>query len=69
MFLGYLVGMPYPRDTRENQLSPSIMTLHIPIMLSTCFTSWEGYLATRENSFDLQFALTLHTLSHIQPIQ
>ena len=32
MFRGYLTGRPYPRDTRESQLSPSIMTLRIPVM-------------------------------------
>ena len=32
MFRGYLVGRLYPRDTRENQLSPSVMTLSIPVM-------------------------------------
>ena len=35
MLCGYLMGRPYPRDTRENQLSPSIMTLRIPIMCRT----------------------------------
>ena len=32
MFRGYLVGRLYPRDTHENQLSPSVMTLRIPVM-------------------------------------
>ena len=32
MFRGYLVGRPYPRDTRETQLSPSVLTLRIPVM-------------------------------------
>ena len=32
MFRRYLAGRPYPRDTRESQLSPSIMTLRIPVM-------------------------------------
>ena len=27
-----LAGRPYPRDTRETQLSPSVQTLHIPVM-------------------------------------
>ena len=32
MFRGCLTGRPYPRDTRETQLSPSVLTLHIPVM-------------------------------------
>ena len=27
-----LAGRPYPRDTRETQLSPSILTLRIPVL-------------------------------------
>ena len=27
-----LAGRPYPRDTRETQLSPSVQILHIPVM-------------------------------------
>ena len=27
-----LAGRPYPRDTRETQLSPSDLTLRIPVM-------------------------------------
>ena len=29
---GCLAGSPYPRDTREAQLFPSILTLRIPVM-------------------------------------
>ena len=32
MFRGYLARRPYPRDTRETQMSPSVMTLRIPVM-------------------------------------
>ena len=32
---GYLTRRPYPRDTRKTQLSPSDLTLHIPIMCKT----------------------------------
>ena len=32
MFRGYLARKPYPLDTRENQLSSSVMTLHILVM-------------------------------------
>ena len=43
---------------------------HSSHVLSTCFTSREGFLlATRENFFSLQFALSFHTLSHIQLLQ
>ena len=27
-----LARRPYPRDTSETQLSPSVLTLHIPVM-------------------------------------
>ena len=27
-----LAGRPYPRDTRKTQLSPSVLTLRIPVM-------------------------------------
>ena len=30
MSRGCLAGRPYPRDTRERQLSPSVLTLRIP---------------------------------------
>ena len=43
---------------------------HSRHVLSTCFTSREGFLqATRKNSFGLQFAMSLHTLSHTQLLQ
>ena len=43
---------------------------HFSHVLSTCFTSREGYSRViRENSFDLQFVLSLHTLSLTQPLQ
>ena len=32
MSRGCLAGRPYPRDTRETQLSPSVLTLRIPVM-------------------------------------
>ena len=32
---GCLARRPYPRDTRKTQLSPSDLTLHIPIMCKT----------------------------------
>ena len=43
---------------------------HSSHVLSTCFTLREVFSwATREISFDLQWVLSLHTLSHTQPIQ
>ena len=65
MFHGYLVGRPYPRDTRENQLSPSCPDFsHSSHVKGTCITSRDAYSrATRENTFSFQFALSLHTLS------
>ena len=43
---------------------------HSRHVLSTCFTSREGFSqATRKNSFGLQFAMSLHTLSHTQLLQ
>ena len=56
MFREYLIGKPYPRDTRENQLSTSYPNFsHSSYVLSTCFTSREAFsLATHENFFNLQ---------------
>ena len=45
-------------------------SLYSSHVLSTCFTSRVGFSrATCENFFDLQFALSLHTLTHTQPLQ
>ena len=38
---GCLAGSPYPRDTHETQLSPSVLTLRIPVM-------WKAYASFRE---------------------
>ena len=64
IFRRCLVGRPYSRDTRENQLSPSYPELsHSSYVQGTCITSWEVYLRdTRENSFSLQLALSFHIL-------
>ena len=32
MSLGCLAGRPYPRDTRETQMSLSVLSLRIPVM-------------------------------------
>ena len=43
---------------------------HSSHVLSTCFTSQEGFSrATCKNFFALHFALSFHTLSHTQPLQ
>ena len=72
MFCGCLARRPYPRNTHENQLSPSCPdSSHYSHVESTCFTSWETYSrVTRENSFSLQLPwVFIHSLSHIQPLQ
>ena len=64
MFRGCLAGRPYPRDTRENQLSPSCpYSSHSSHVQGTCITSRDAYLrATCENTSVFN-ALSLHTLS------
>ena len=43
MFRGYLARRPYPRNTRENQLSSFVMTFLIPVMCwAHDFTSQES---------------------------
>ena len=37
-------GRPYPRDTRETQLSPSVLTLRIPVMCRA-HASFRGLLS------------------------
>ena len=62
MFRGCLVGRLYLRDTCENQLSPSCPnSSHSSHVQGTCITSRKAYSRdTRENSFSLQLALSLH---------
>ena len=57
MSRGCLAGRPYPRDTRETQLFPSVLTLCIPVMCNA-HASFRGML------------LSLHTLSlsNTQPL-
>ena len=40
----FLTGRPYSRDTRETQLSPSVLTLLIPVMCKT-HASFRGMLS------------------------
>ena len=72
MFRGYLARRPYPRDTRETQLSPSCPdSSHSSHVQSTCITLQDAYSrATRKNTsvFNLPWVFTLF-LSHTQPLQ
>ena len=57
-------GRPYLRDTREIQLSPSVLTLRIPVMCRA-HASFRGMLSRElpvKNSFVFN-CLSLHTLS------
>ena len=62
MFRGCLAGRLYLRDTCENQLSPSCPnSSHSSHVQGTWITSRKAYSRdTRENSFSLQLALSLH---------
>ena len=64
-------GKAFPtRQSRKPAITIYHDFSHSSHVLSTCFTSREDFSwATRENFFGLQFALSLHTLSHIQPLQ
>ena len=64
MFHGCLARRPYPRDTLENQLSPSCPdSSHSSHVQGICITSWDAYSwAIRENT-SIFNALSFHTLS------
>ena len=70
-FRGCLAGRPYPRATCETQLSPSILTLSIPVMCRA-HASFRGMIShdipakTRQSSIAWVFT---HSLSHTQPLQ
>ena len=84
MFCECLEGRPYPRatfprDTREIQMSPSVLTLRIPVMCRA-YASFRGMLSHELPTKTLQssiasvfncFSLHTHThsLSHTQPLQ
>ena len=72
MFRKCFAGRPYPRDTRENQLSPSCPdSLHSSHMQGTCITSRDAYSrAIHKNTlvFNLPWVFTL-SLFHTQPLQ
>ena len=49
----YFAGRPYPRDTRETQLSPSSLTLCIPVMCKA-HASFRGMLSRKLPAKSLQ---------------
>ena len=58
------------RHSRNPTVTICHDSLHSNHVLSTCFTSQESFSrATCEKFFALHFALSLHTLSHTQPLQ
>ena len=60
----------FARHSRNPTVTICHDSLHSNHVLSTCFTSQESFSrATCENFFALHFALSLHTLSHTQPLQ
>ena len=74
MFRKCLTGRPYPRATRETQLSPSILNFHILVMCRA-HASFRGKLSRELPAKTLQSSiyLSLHTLylshTHTQPLQ
>ena len=71
MFCECLEGRPYSRDTRETQLSPSILTLRIPVMCRA-HASFRGMLSRELSAKTLlssiAWVFTLY-LSITQPLQ
>ena len=66
MFCECLVGRSYPRATRETQLSPSVLTLCIPVMCKT-HALFYGMLSCEIPMKTFQFSIAwvfTHTLSH-----
>ena len=76
MFRECFAGRPYPRATRETQLSPSVLTLRIPVMCRAHASfhrllSRELPMKTLQSSICLSLHTHTHTLSlsHTQPLQ
>ena len=71
MFRECLAGRPYPRATRETQLSPSVLTLRIPIM-HRAYASFHGLLSrelpVKTFISSIAWVFTL-SLSITQPLQ
>ena len=71
MFCECLMRIPYPRATRETQLSPSVLTLRIPVMCRT-HASFRGMLSRRLPAKILLSSIAwvfTHFLSITQPLQ
>ena len=70
MFHDCLAGRPYPRATRETQLSQSILTLHILVMCKA-HASFHGMFSRELPAKTLQssICLSLHSFSLSQPLQ
>ena len=66
-----LTGKPYPRDTCKTQLSPSSLTLRIPIMCKT-HASFRGMLSRKLPTKSLQSSVGwvfILSLPNTQPLQ
>ena len=71
MFCGCLVGRPYPLATRKTQLSPSVLTLRIPVMCRA-HASFHGMLSHELPVKTLMSSIAwvfTHSLSITQPLQ
>ena len=72
MFHECLVGRPYPRATRETQLSPSVLTLCILVMYKA-HASLRGMLGrelpVKTSLVFNSLSLHTHSLSITQPLQ
>ena len=64
MYRKCLTGRPYSRNTHESQLSPSILTLHIPVMCRA-HALLHGMLSREihEKTSSVFNSLSFHTLS------
>ena len=69
MFCKCLAGRPYPQANHETQLSPSVLTLHIPVMCRAHASFREMRRATSENSSVFNLLKSSYSLSHTQPLQ
>ena len=71
MFRGCLARRPYPRDTRKTQLSPSVLTLYIPV-ICRAHASFHGMLSRELPAKTLLSSIACvftYSLSITQPLQ
>ena len=71
MSCGCVAGRPYLRDTRETQLSPSGLTLRIPVVCKA-HASFHGMVSRKLPAKPLQSSVAwvfTHSLSNTQPLQ